>query len=65
MRSLARTGPFLSSDSAVTIILGYGICGLLAAVAGVLMTSSYGMGQASFGTGYDPMPQDAESGENS
>ncbi len=48
------TAAFLSgTNSAVTIILGYGICGLLAAVAGVLMTSSYGMGQASFGTGYE------------
>lgn len=45
---------FLSgTNAAVTLILGYGICGLLAGVSGLLMSSSYGMGQAAFGTGYE------------
>ena len=51
--SNASTAYLSGVNAAVTKILGYGICGLLAAVAGILMTSSYGMGQASFGTGYE------------
>ena len=41
----------ISADG--TIMLGYTICGLLAGIAGLLMTSSFGMGQASFGSGFE------------
>jgi len=41
----------ISSDR--TIILGYAMCSLLAGVAAILMTSSFAMGQASFGTGFE------------
>lgn len=51
--SNASTAYLSGVNAAATKILGFGICGLLAAVAGILMTSSYGMGQASFGTGYE------------
>ncbi|MBQ1476549.1 MAG: ABC transporter permease [Erysipelotrichaceae bacterium] len=45
---------FLSGTPAArTKILGFGICSLLAGVAGILMTSSFGMGQAAFGVGYE------------
>ena len=40
-------------SSARTIILGYAMCSLLAGVAAILMTSSFAMGQASFGTGFE------------
>jgi len=40
-------------SSIVTSTLGYIICSLLAGIAGILMTSSFGMGQASFGTGFE------------
>lgn len=39
--------------SSLTIILGYATCSLLTGIAGILMTSSFGMGQASFGTGFE------------
>lgn len=51
--SNAATAFLSGTQAAMTKILGYGICGLLSAVAGILMTSSYGMSQASFGTGYE------------
>lgn len=51
--SNAETAFLSGTKASMTKILGYGICGLLAGVAGILMTSSYGMGQASFGTGYE------------
>lgn len=44
---------FSGIEDSKTKILGYGICGLLAGVAGILMTSHYSMGQASFGVGYE------------
>jgi ribose transport system permease protein len=47
------TAYFSGIASAKTKILGYGICGLLATVSGILMTSNFGMGQASFGTGFE------------
>lgn len=39
--------------AALTIVLGYATCSLLAGVAAILMTSSFGMGQASFGIGFE------------
>mgnify|MGYP000896865529 CR=1 FL=1 len=45
---------FLSGISArKTTILGYMICSILAGIAGILITSSFDMGQASFGVGYE------------
>lgn len=37
----------------LTIVLGYAVCSLLAGIAAILMTSSFAMGQASFGTGFE------------
>ncbi len=46
-----RTAYLSGIASSRTIILGYSVCSLLAGIAGILMTSSFGMGQASFGIG--------------
>lgn len=45
---------FLSGiPSAMTITLGYGISGLMAGIAAILMTSSLGMGHAGFGVSFE------------
>lgn len=51
--SNASTAFLSGTNASMTLILGYGICGLLAGISGLLMSSSYAMGQASFGTGYE------------
>jgi ribose transport system permease protein len=55
--SLIGTSPkaaFISGIPADRVkIIGYLICGMLAALAGVMMASRYGMGNAQYGIGYE------------
>lgn len=49
-----KNAAFLSGiSSTLTIIIGYSISGLMAGIAAVLMTSSLGMGHASYGISFE------------